>query len=169
VQVLQHDEQRAGGRQLAEEARHRLEQLEPAVVHRLRRGAVRQRTVEVATLPAAGSRCRRSGAPGQERGEGGMCGGRGGQGGISRHRAQQVDERQVGQSHVAEVDAVAGEHVHAAFDRARGQFVQQPRLTDARVAGEQHAGRPTLGGPIDVRQQPGQFTGPAHHRHDVPP
>ena len=82
--------------------------------------------------------------------------------------AEQVDERQIGQADVAEVDAVAGEHPHAAFGGPGGQLVEQPGLADPGVAGEQDGGGPARLRALDMRQQAGELIGPAHQRRVVP-
>ena len=66
VHVLQHDEQRLRRGELAEQRGDGLEQLEPPVVDRLRRGPVRQRTVQLARRR---HRRRPGSATGQETGQ----------------------------------------------------------------------------------------------------
>jgi hypothetical protein len=168
VHVLEHEEQRTLGGQLADEAGDRLEQLQPAVVDRL--GwcrTVRQRPGQIAAL-ALGDERDGAGAAGEQSGQRRVGGRLGGERRVGGHRAEQVDERQVGQADVAQVDAVAGEHPHAALGGPGAQLVEQPGLADPRVAREQDGGGAAGPGPFDVRQQAGELVGPAHQRRIVP-
>jgi hypothetical protein len=61
------------------------------------------------------------------------------------------------------------EHAHTAVGRAAGQFVEQPGLAHAGIAGQQHRGGDAVGRVVEMRQQAGQLRRPAHHGHVVPP
>jgi hypothetical protein len=164
VHVLQDDEEWAGGRQLAEQARDGLEQLQPPVLDRLWGRPVLQGAPEVAVVPRHGG----EGSPGEQPGEHRVAGGRGRQVGIGRDRAQQIHEGQIGQADVAKVDAVPDQHAGTTLGRPRRELVEQPGLAHARVTGQQDRGRATRHRVVDVRQEPRQFPGPADHRHVVP-
>jgi hypothetical protein len=168
VHVLQDHQQGPGRRELADQAGHRLEELEPAVVDRLRRGAAGQRTAQVAALAGRHDGRPLAGTAGQEPGQHRVRRGDGRELGLPRDGTQQVDEGQIGQADVAEVDAVPGEHADPAGGRPGAQLVEQPGLADARVAREQDrrgAARDRL---IDVRQQPTELLGPADDRGVLP-
>jgi hypothetical protein len=168
VQVLQHEQQRARTGQFADEAGDRLEQLQPAVVGRLRGGAVRQRPSEVGALAGRRHHRQRTRTTGQQAGECRVGRGLRGERRIGRHRPQQVDEGQVREADVAEVDAVPRQHAHAPFGGAGGELVEQPGLADTGVTGQQDGGRAAGHRAVDVRQQAGELVGPAHQRGVVP-
>jgi len=66
-----------------------------------------------------------------------------------RHETvEHLGEGQVGQGAVAEVEAVAGVHLPPAGAGERGELLQQPGLSDARVAGEQDV---LAGAAVDAR------------------
>ena len=70
---------------------------------------------------------------------------------------QGADDRREGQLAVAEVDAVAGEHARALFAGAGGELRDQPRLADARLAGDEHDRGPPVGGALQSGAEPGQL------------
>ncbi len=167
VQVFEHEQQRRRRSQLAQEMRGRLEQLQTAVVHRLRGGPVGQRAAEVLPLPRWPDGRHGPGA-GEQRGEHRVLPRDGSQAGIGGDRPEQVDERKVGQTDVAQVDAVTGEHAQPGRGGATAQLVEQPGLADPRVTGEEHRGRAPGHRAVHVREQPGELLVPADQRRVVP-
>ena len=168
VHVLQHDQQRPGRRELADQSGHRLEQLQPAVVDRLRGRPVRQGAAEIAALAGRHHRRPAAGAAGEQTGEHRIGRGHGRQVGVPGDRAQEVDERQVGQPDVTEVDAVPDQHPDPAGAGSDGELVEQPGLADPGVPREQDGGAAAGRGAVDVRQQPAELVGPADDRGVVP-
>ena len=168
VQVLQDDQQWPRARHLADQRRDGLEELQPAVLHRLGRGPVRQRAGQIAALRCRRHRHRGPRTPGEQTGQDGVAGAGRCELGIGRDHTEQVDEGQVGQADVAEIDAVAGEHADASCGGPRGELVEQPRLAHTCVAGEEDGGGAAGRRPVDAGQQAGELIGPAHQRRVVP-
>src|SRR5206468_5645839 len=75
--------------------------------------------------------------------------------------AEGVDERDVGQADVARLHAAADQHPGAPRLGPDGQLLQQPRLADARVAGDQPDRRPALLGPGEHGEEAIELLGTA--------
>jgi hypothetical protein len=76
-----------------------------------------------------------------------------------RHR---LDERQVGQSGLAGVQAPAGEHHGVLVPRQRGELLGEPGLADPGVAGDQHGHRGAGHGLLEGGTQPAHLPVACH-------
>ncbi|MET3962191.1 hypothetical protein ABIE44_002125 [Marmoricola sp. OAE513] len=123
VDVLEHQQQRGGGRDPVEQSVHRVEQVTPSD----RRRGVLLRALHRPTSGLEGPQHRA------------LAGGLLEQvGDLGREPAHHLGERQVGQRAVAEVEAVPGDHLPTLGERDVAQLGEDPGLADARVPGQQH-------------------------------
>ncbi|MDH6501877.1 hypothetical protein M2156_008096 [Streptomyces sp. SAI-149] len=72
---------------------------------------------------------------------------------VLRERPEHLGERQVRQSDITEIDTVTGEHGHAASGSPAGHLVEEPRLADPGVPGDEHGPRLSTPSPL---QHPGK-------------
>src|SRR4030095_11608817 len=91
---------------------------------------------------------------GQRRGHLGLAG-------AGAEVAEGVDERHVGEAHVADLHAAADQHPDPAALGPGGELVEQPGLADAGVAGDQPDRRPAALGPVEQAEQALELLGPA--------
>ena len=107
-----------------------LEQLQQALEQARLGGRRLLRPFGALALPQAGEHVREAGAGGgSQRVQRGVAG--------ARERAQGGDDRRVGQLALAELDALAAEHAHPVLARGALELAEQPRLADARLAGDE--------------------------------
>lgn len=143
VEVLDDQEERGQVGQVGEESRDALEELEAAAG--VGRGA---RPRGRADEPV------HRGVRGEGRGEP-LVGGR---------SAEDLREREVRQTYVAEVHAVAGEDGQAGGGGVCRGLRQRPGLADTGVPGDQDGARVAGRGPLQDAGEPGEFVRPADER-----
>ena len=134
VDVLERQQHRAGASELLEQRQHRLEQAALAGA-RLLVGACADAAQLGQQVGERVARARRE-LLGRVRAH------------PARERPQRGDERRVRDLRAAELEALAQEHARIARTRARLHLAQQPRLADARLAGDEHERRPPAGGAL---------------------
>ncbi len=82
----------------------------------------------------------------------------------SNELAQHLDERSVGQRTGPEIQARALEHARAARPGSRFELVEESRLADARLAGNDDDAPTARGGHVQGAIEPGQLARPADER-----
>ncbi len=142
VQVLQDQQQRRDVRQLGEQRGHALEEAQPRPVRR-------PPVVRAAAEQPVGHR---------------VGGQHGGEPLVGGQRAEDLGERQIGQTDVAQVHAVPGEHGGPGRRGPAGDLVQGPGLAHPGVPGDEHRASLTGTGALQDAGEAGEFVLAADER-----